>query len=93
LVAIIVVGFASGLDGISQAEAETNAGTDVDSIKMDAFCGHYHMWGDSGTRDVKEPPKCEKSSEPVTPNNFCAHNHKFAINWTTYVAGDLSVLV
>ena len=92
LVAMIAVGFAWGVDGISQPKAEKNAVTEVDSKKRDTFCRHSHTWGGRGTRGVDNCEGSDLSSQSVTGDSFCSHTHKFKLDSTTPVAGDLSVL-
>ena len=98
LVAMIVVGFASGVNG-----AEENVVTDVNEKKMDTFCGHYHFWGSSETtgfdnKSCKKPEGKDlndssgESIKSVTQFFFCSHTHKFGLDSTTPVAGSMGVL-
>lgn len=84
LVSILVVGFGSSVDRVSQAKAQEPA------LTYNEFCPHHHTWALSGTTGVDDPP-CQASTESVIQAVFCRHNHKFALNWTTYVEGDPEV--
>jgi hypothetical protein len=79
LVALLVVGFASSLNGVSQAKAQ--------NLDRSTFCRHYHEWASSGTTG----PPCSLDAGLVTPSEFCKHQHKFALNFTSKVKGNLDV--
>lgn len=86
LAASFTVCFGAGFNRTAHANAE--------KIDMSTFCAHYHNWALSGTTQVDSSPcpVSDTSSQNTTSQyDFCFHNHKFALNWTSIVVGDSGV--